>query len=186
MVGHDRFRSTRTRLLEDERNYAVFPGNPVILMTRPEIVLPEDGRQSETALRIARGTRRLLRAHGFATVTELILPSGRRADLVALASNGAMAIIEIKSSVVDLRSDQKWPDYRDHCDKLYFAISEDLPVELLPEDAGLIMADGYGAAIIREAPLHRMAPATRRAMLLRFGLTAADRLHILWDREREG
>lgn len=144
---------------------------------------PTDGRQSETALLIARGTRRLLRAHGLSTVTELTLPSGRRADVVALGADGALTIVEIKSSLADFRADQKWPVYRDHCDHLYFAIPSDLPPELIPKDTGLIIADGYGAEIIRPAPLHRLAPATRRAMMLRFALTAADRLHLLWDRD---
>ncbi|MDB5650219.1 MAG: hypothetical protein JWL62_1739, partial [Hyphomicrobiales bacterium] len=89
--------------------------------------VPADGRQSETALLIARGTRRLLRAHGLSTVTELSLPSGRRADIVALGVNGGLTIVEIKSSVADFRADQKWPDYRDHGDQFFFAIAGDMP-----------------------------------------------------------
>lgn len=142
---------------------------------------PIDGRQSETALFIARGARRLLRAAGFSTVTELPLPSGRRADLVALASDGTLLIVEIKSSVADFRVDAKWPEYRSHCDRLYFAIPESVPAEIMPQDAGLILADAYGAAILREAPEHKLAGATRRQMLLRFAQCAADRLHGLSD-----
>lgn len=149
----------------------------------PLIEVPPDGRQSETALLIARGTRRLLRAHGLSTLTEMPLPSGRRADIVALAADGTLTIVEVKSSVADLRADQKWHFYRDHCDRLYFAISANVPPEMIPEETGLIIADGYGAAILREPPIHRLAPATRRAMILRFGHTAADRLHLLWDRD---
>jgi hypothetical protein len=142
---------------------------------------PEDQRQSDTALRVARGTRRLLRAHGYASVTEMPLPSGRRADIVALSADGNVVIVEIKSSVADFRTDLKWPDYRLHCDRLYFAIPDDMPVELLPPDAGLIIADAYGAEFLRPAPDHRMAGATRRSMVLRFAHFAADRLHLLWD-----
>ena len=91
-----------------------------------------------------------------------------------------------KSCVADYRADQKWPDYRAHCDRLYFAIPQDMPQELLPPDAGLIVADAYGAMVLREAPDHRLAPATRRAMLLRFAQVGADRLHDLADPERNG
>jgi hypothetical protein len=143
--------------------------------------LPEDGRQSETALRVARGARRLLRAHGFASITEMPLPSGRRADIVAIAQDGRIIIVEIKSSVADFRADLKWPEYRLHCDRLYFAIPGEAPPEIFPEDAGLIVADAYGAAFLRDAPEHRLAGSTRRSMLLRFGHLAADRLHLLWD-----
>ena len=146
-----------------------------------EPVAPVDGRQSETALFVARGTRRLLRAKGFCSVTELTLQSGRRADVVALASDGTIHIIEIKSSLADFRADQKWREYRLHCDRLYFAIPEDMPPDVMPEDAGLIVADAYGAAIMREAPEHRLGAATRRAVLMRFAQTAAQRLHGLSD-----
>ncbi|MEA2839067.1 MAG: hypothetical protein QOF41_397 [Methylobacteriaceae bacterium] len=130
---------------------------------------------------IARGTRRLLRAAGRASVTELPLPSGRRADIVALGGDASIAIVEIKSSFADFRADRKWQDYRFHCDQLFFAVSPQMPLEILPADTGLIVADAFGAEIVREAPIHRMAGATRRAMLLRFALAAADRLHGLAD-----
>jgi hypothetical protein len=140
-----------------------------------------DGRQSETALVIARGVRRLLRARGFSTVTELPLVDGRRADVVALSGDGALMIVEIKSSVADFRADRKWRDYAAHCDRLYFAISSQMPAEIMPDEAGLIVADAYGAEILREAVARPMAPATRRAVLLRFAQAAADRLHRLAD-----
>jgi hypothetical protein len=140
---------------------------------------PQDGRQSETALFVARGTRRMLRRLDFSTVAELPLLSGRRADIVALASDGTILIVEIKSSVADFRADSNWEDYRAHCDKLFFAIPESVPREIMPRDAGLILADAYSAEVLREAPEHRMAPATRRAMLIRFAHAAAHRLHRL-------
>jgi hypothetical protein len=146
-----------------------------------QIVLPTDGRQSEAALTIARGVRRLLRARGFSSVTELPLVDGSRADIVAVNSKGEVLIVEIKSSAADLRADRKWRDYVACCDRLYFAISEATPVEIIPADAGLIVADPYGAEIVREADLHRMAPSSRRALLLRFAQAAADRLHRLFD-----
>ena len=140
-----------------------------------------DGRQSQAALIIARGVRRLLRARGFSTVTELPLLDGRRADVVALNNDGALLIVEIKSSVADFRADRKWRDYAAHCDRLYFAISADMPADIMPEEAGLIVADAYGAEILREATVRSIASATRRAVLLRFAQAAADRLHRLAD-----
>ena len=120
-------------------------------------------------------------ARGFSTVTELPLLDGRRADVVALNAEGALLIVEIKSSVADFRADHKWRDYAAHCDRLYFAISAEIPVEIMPEDASLIVADPYGAEILREASPRLIAPATRRAVLLRFAQAAADRLHRLAD-----
>jgi hypothetical protein len=122
-----------------------------------------------------------LRAHGVMSVPELTLPSGRRADLVALSSDGRIDIIEIKSSVADFRTDEKWPDYRRHCDRLFFAIPPQVPVTIIPTDVGLIVADCYGAEVLRDPPEHRIVAATRRAVLLRFAQIAAQRLHDLHD-----
>ena len=94
--------------------------------------LPADGRQSQTALAIARGTARYLHALGYCVVSELPLPSGRRADLVALGGDGEIVIVEIKSSVADFRADQKWMDYRMHCDRLFFATVVEVPCEIFP------------------------------------------------------
>ena len=140
-------------------------------------VLPIDGRQSATALAVARGTGRVLRRLGLVVVPEVGLPDGRRADLVAVGRRGDIWIVEIKSSVIDFQVDRKWPDYRNHCDRLHFAVSPDFPVEILPEDTGLIVADNYDGALIREAPDHRLTSHTRRAMTLLIARIAAARLH---------
>ncbi len=142
---------------------------------------PIDGRQSETALMIQRGVGRFLRTHRMAMVTELPLASGRRADIVAVDGAGEIWIVEIKSSVEDLRADMKWPDYSQHCDRLFFATHSGVPAELFPDEAGLILADAYGAELARDAPEHRLTGATRKAMLLRFAHAAAQRLHALYD-----
>jgi hypothetical protein len=141
----------------------------------------DDGRQSEIAVEVARGVRRLLRARGFASVTELPLLDGRRADVVGLGGDGTLWIVEIKSSIADFRADRKWRDYAAHCDRLYFAIPSEMPVAIMPEEAGLIVADRFGAEIVREAEPRRIASATRRAVTLRFAIAAADRLHRLVD-----
>jgi hypothetical protein len=143
--------------------------------------LPADGRQSETARAIARGTARCLHALGYCVVSELPLPSGRRADLVALGGGGEIVIVEIKSSVADLRADQKWMDYRLHCDRLFFATIADVPRKIFPADAGLIVADAFGAAIVAEAPEHRVTAARRKTVMLRFAHAAALRLQALAD-----
>ena len=145
-----------------------------------------DGRQSETALAIARGTSRLLASLGFSCVSELALPSGRRADLVAINERGDVWIVEIKSSLEDLRADQKWQDYRHHCDRLFFAFTQDLPYEIFPDDTGLIVADSYGAYLHCEAPEHWLPAATRKLMLLRVGLVAARRINKLIDPQGHG
>ena len=142
-----------------------------------------DGRQSDAAAAIARGARRLMRSLGLSTVTELSLRDGRRADIVGLAPDGELWIVEVKSCPADFRADHKWRDYSAHCDRLYFAISDATPPQIMPEDAGLILADRFGAAILREADKRPLAPATRRAMMLRFATVAADRLHRLVDPE---
>jgi len=144
---------------------------------RTQIAVLDGGRASAAAL--ARGTARLLHALGFCTIAELPLASGRRADLVGLGSDGAIVIVEIKSSVADFRADRKWIEYRRHCDRLFFATALGIPVEIFPQDAGLIVADAFGAAIEREAPEHRLPPATRRSMTLRFARAAAGRLELL-------
>ena len=142
---------------------------------------PVDGRQSDTALAIARGTMRLLHAHGFSVVSELPLASGRRADLVALDGKGEIWIVEIKSSVADFRADQKWMDYRLHCVRLFFATCQEVPCEIFPPDTGLIVADAFGASFVCDAPEHKLPAATRKSMMLAFGRAAAMRLQSLVD-----
>ena len=154
-------------------------------MSMPSLAaaLPIDGRQSPTALTVARGTTRLLHSLGFSVVSELPLASGRRADLVALGAGGEVWIVEIKSSIADLRADQKWIDYRRHCDRLFFATTLEVPCEIFPPDTGLIVADGFSAEIVCEAPEHRLHAATRRSMMLAFARVAALRLAALADPE---
>ena len=145
------------------------------------LALPIDGRQSETALAIARGTARLLHAHGRCVISELPLPSGRRADLVGIDPGGEIWIVEIKSSIADFRADQKWMDYRLHCDRLFFATTTEVPCEIFPPDTGLIVADAFGAQLVCEAPEHRLHAATRKSMMLSFARCAALRLQSLAD-----
>jgi len=128
------------------------------------------------AAAIAQGVLRLLHDHGYAGVTEMTLANGRRADVAAIGPAGEIVIVEIKSSVADFRSDQKWPEYRPFCDRFYFAVGQAFPSDLIPEDTGLIIADAYGGAIIREPDIEKLAAARRKAVTLRFARLAAARL----------
>ncbi|WP_234051111.1 MULTISPECIES: MmcB family DNA repair protein [unclassified Xanthobacter] len=141
----------------------------------------EDGRQSPTARTVQRGVLRHLAARGVVGVTEFSLVSGRRADILALDGKGEISIIEIKSSVQDFRTDGKWPEYRAFCDRLLFAVPLDFPTEILPGEAGLLVADAFGAELLREAPRHPLPAATRKALTLRLARTAANRLAALYD-----
>jgi hypothetical protein len=147
------------------------------------LVLPPDGRQSATALAVARGTTRLLHSFGLSVVSELPLASDRRADLVGLGAAGDIWIVEIKSSIADFRADRKWMDYRLHCDRLFFATTTEVPCDIFPPDTGLIIADAFGAEVVCEAPDHRLHPSTRKSMMLAFARAAALRLSALADPE---
>jgi hypothetical protein len=138
---------------------------------------------NRAALQIARGVGRYFRALHAAILCELPLADGRRADLLALDPRGGIRIVEIKSCTADFRSDRKWPEYRQWCDRFYFAVDADFPRECIPEDCGLILADRFGADLIREAPEHRLDAARRKAVTLRFARCAALRLHGISDPE---
>jgi len=147
-----------------------------------------DGRQSERAMMVRRGVSRFLAESGMALVAELPLASGRRADLIGIDRRGKFTLIEIKSSIEDFRSDSKWPDYLAYCDAFYFATHAGVPADLFPTSQGLIIADHYGAEIIRPAPDSTAMPgATRKALTLRFARAAADRLErVLLYQEASG
>jgi hypothetical protein len=135
----------------------------------------------QRALAIRRATSRLCIRLGWAPLHEVALPNGRRADILALRSDGCFACIEVKSGPRDFLTDLKWRDYREFADELFFAVDVDFPQDLLPAEAGLIVAAGLEADLLREAPAHPLAAARRRAQLLRFAQLAAARLATLDD-----
>ena len=124
---------------------------------------------------------RLLRSHNFSILTEFTLASGRRADVIGLNPDGTVWIVEIKSSPEDFKADNKWPEYRDYCDRFSFAIPLTMDQLLMPPEAGLIVADQWGAEILREASSHPLHASRRRAVLIAFAQAGAQRLHGLWD-----
>ncbi len=130
------------------------------------------------AARVRRAAARLCLLHGWAPVHEMPLPNSRRADILALAPDGRLLCIEVKSGPRDFLTDQKWPEYLDYADALYFAVDSTFPRALLPEQAGWIVSHGLEAEIVREAPTQALPPARRRAMTLRVAMLAATRLAI--------
>lgn len=151
-------------------------------MTNSVAVPPTFGQSNfEPARKICRGTIRLLHAMGYAATTELPLPSGRRADIAAVGPSGQIWIVEIKSCLNDFRTDQKWEEYRAHCDRLFFAVDCDFPREVIPREAGLMVVDEYGGAILREAPAHPLAAASRKAVMLRIARISSSRLSAIAD-----
>ena len=127
----------------------------------------------ETTATVTRGAARLLAALGYAPLSEVTLPNGRRADLMALGPKGQIFIVEVKSSVEDFRVDLKWPDYKPYCDAFAFAVAPEFPREILPQEPGLIVADGFGGTILREAPATPWPGARRKALTLAFARLAA-------------
>ena len=133
------------------------------------------------AMDVARGVTRLFCRRDLFAICEVPLPNGRRADMVALCPKGSLTIVEIKVAKADLVGDCKWTDYLDYCDRFYWAVPPELSAILdgdryLPQEAGLIVADRYDAALIRDAAHRPLAPARRKAELLRFARRAARRL----------
>ena len=130
------------------------------------------GRPEITA-NVTRGAARLLVDLGYAPLAEVTLPNGRRADLMALSPKGELAIIEVKSGIEDYRVDRKWHEYGPFCDAFFFAVAPEFPQDILPDEPGLIVADGFGGAVVRDAPATPLAPARRKALTLAFARLGA-------------
>lgn len=130
---------------------------------------------------LARGVCRALEQLGYTSLMEFSLTNGRRADILALGKSGDLVIVEIKSSVADFRADRKWTVYRDFSDRLYFAVPNEFPRALIPEECGLIVADPFGAVLLRDGSTTPLNPHRRRALTLRFARIAAARLRRYLD-----
>nr|WP_091742237.1 DNA repair putative endonuclease MmcB [Phenylobacterium immobile] len=124
---------------------------------------------------VTRGAARLMTALSYAPLLEVCLPNGRRADIMALGPRGQILIIEVKSGIADFRTDRKWREYQPYCDAFAFAVAPEFPREILPDEPGLIVADGFGGAVLREAPATALAGARRKALTLAFARLAAMR-----------
>ena len=147
----------------------------------PSLLEPCFADEPPIAADVARGVTRLFCRQDLFGICEVPLPNGRRADIMAVDSKGILAIVEIKVAKADLIGDSKWTDYLDYCDLFYWAVPPELAAILqderyLPNAAGLIVADRYDAALVRHAAHRPLAPARRKAELLRFARRAARRL----------
>lgn len=125
---------------------------------------------------LARGCARGLRQLDFICLEEFVPAPGLRVDLMAVGRKGEIWIVECKSSRADFQSDSKWTGYLEWCDKYFWAVDTNFPTELLPADTGLIIADSYGAEVIRDAPANPLPPARRKKIMLKFARNAAERL----------
>jgi len=144
-------------------------------------MVPPPRPQSDAAAAITRGVRRMLAERGVRGLVEFCLANGRRADILALSDDGEVTIVEVKSSISDFKTDQKWPEYLEFCDRFFFAVDADFPVDLIPAECGLIIADAFGAEIIRPSPLAKLPAARRKALTLRVAQVAMGRLHRVED-----
>ncbi|XBQ17462.1 MAG: DNA repair putative endonuclease MmcB [Oceanicaulis sp.] len=144
-------------------------------LTDPSFPARADNPAIDDARALMRGAARLLLDLGVTAIPEFTLPCGRRADLAGLGRKGEIVIVEIKSGVADFRADGKWPEYFAWCDRFYFAVSERFPRDMLPGETGLIIADGFGGAVLRESPVQTLSPARRKSLTLRFARNAAER-----------
>src|SRR3977135_2035992 len=117
--------------------------------------------RAASAALLARGICRAFEQLGYASLVEFPLANGRRADILALGKTGDLVIVEIKCSVADFRADRKWVRYREFADRLYFAVPNEFPALLIPEECGLIVADPFGAAGVRPRARPPLAPAPR-------------------------
>ncbi len=123
----------------------------------------------------------MLVTHGFTTIQELVPARGLRVDLMALGKKGEVWIVECKSGRADFRADNKWHEYLDWCDRFFWAVADDFPIEIIPDNTGLIVADAYGGEILRMGPEEKLAPARRKTVVHKFAQTAARRLQALND-----
>lgn len=149
-------------------------------------MLVQETCQQQAGQLIARGAARLLKSHGFACIEEFVPARGLRVDIVGLGSKGEIWIVECKSSRADFQTDRKWQGYIEYCDRYFWAVDTDFPIDVLPDDHGLLIADAYGGEIVRMGVEDRLPAARRKGLIQKFATTAARRLQALRDPEAEG
>jgi hypothetical protein len=137
--------------------------------------MTETNARPEITIEVTRGAARLCLDLGLAPIFEFTVKTGRRADICALSSKGKITIIEVKSCIEDLKADFKWHEYEGFCDKFYFAVGLDFPHNALPNGVGVIVADGFGAHILKDAVETPLNAARRKAVTLMFARHAAMR-----------
>ncbi len=143
--------------------------------------MPDDLRSLTPGQALARGVCRHLLSHDFVSVEELVPARGLRVDVMGLGPKQEVWVVECKSSRADFQSDQKWQGYLEWCDRFFWAVDGAFPVELLPEETGLIVADAYDAEIVRMGPEAKLAAPRRKVMVQKFARHAALRAHAARD-----
>ena len=131
------------------------------------------------AERIFQAVMRFYTEGGYACLPEFTLKTNRRPDITCLHKDGTIIMIEVKSSVTDFKTDKKWHEYAEWADKLYFAVGDDFPTDILPDaqQCGIIITDGFDCHMMREAPVHKLAAARRHHLIRRLARTAMHRLY---------
>ena len=138
---------------------------------------PDMSNRRRTTLELTRGVCRLFETLGFATLREFKLPNKRRVDVIAMDPKGNFSIIEVKSTVGDYKTDNKWLDYLPYCQQFYFAVPYNFPTEIIPKQCGIIFADAFDAAIRKESIRSKLNPKRHRHQLIRFGYVAGTRIN---------
>ncbi|MDO5642372.1 MAG: MmcB family DNA repair protein [Paracoccus sp. (in: a-proteobacteria)] len=143
--------------------------------------LPHPALPRQPGFRLARGTARMLISYGHAVLAEFVPVRGLRLDLISISPSGEIWIVECKSSAADFAADRKWRHYLEWGERFFWAVDCDFPEARLPQDSGLIRADAWGAEIMRESPLSRLAPARRNRLYRDIARIAAMRLYQAGD-----
>ena len=131
----------------------------------------------ETTKELTRGVCRLFENLGFATLKEFKLPNRRRVDVIAMNPNGNFSIIEVKSSVGDYKTDNKWLEYLPYCQRFYFAVPYNFPTKIIPRECGIIVADAFEATIRKESFHSKINSTRHRHQLIRLGYVAGSRIN---------
>jgi hypothetical protein len=167
----------------NESVFAAESGEPRAVNGRSARAMRSGPRPAPAIVTVAvtRGVCRWFEDMGFSSLTEFKLGNGRRADVVGLNAAGIILMVEVKSTPEDFRGDAKWLEYVPYCDAFSFAVPAHFPWQILPETCGVVMADAHSAAVLRPAPHHRLHAARRKALTLRFALSAGQRLNAVLD-----
>ena len=131
---------------------------------------------SKNLNRITRGVMRHFAQIGLSSLSEFSPARGLRVDIITLGMSNEIWIVECKSCQSDFKSDKKWQNYLDWCDRYFWAVDANFPIDILPPDTGVIIADAYDASILREAPLNKLSVARRKKIIKSIAKSACNRL----------
>ena len=136
---------------------------------------------SKNVSRIARGVMRHFAQIGLSSLSEFSPARGLRVDIITLGMSDEIWIVECKSGQSDFKSDKKWQNYLDWCDRYFWAVDANFPIGILPSDTGVIIADAYDASILRDSPLNKLSAARRKKIMNSVARSACNRLMLHTD-----